>query len=213
MDLSFDNGLRFPSEIMVNILSRCGVVDTSLLIGLVRNISNIRRKFVYNLQTNCIPIEIYDACGNVVQVLLCGIHCQIFRTFMHNFSGGRIIVAIQWCKVADFHGSTYGTTSMEATRLLINEDTTRFDDLPVEFQQLELKVDNFRDIHLQHVSLERSKEPFADIQLNTISELYMSSEYSVHFVIATVINVNTSADWYYYACDLCMEELDFEDDC
>ncbi|KAF7831924.1 replication protein A 70 kDa DNA-binding subunit D-like [Senna tora] len=46
----------------VNLRSiRCGVVDTSLLIGLVRNISNIRRKFVYNLQTNRIPIEIYDA--------------------------------------------------------------------------------------------------------------------------------------------------------
>ncbi|KAF7826708.1 replication protein A 70 kDa DNA-binding subunit B-like [Senna tora] len=147
-------------------------------------------------------------CGVVDTTLLI-----IFRTFIRTFSGGRIIVAIQWCKVAEFHGSKYVTTSMEATRLLINEDITRFDDLPVEFQQLELKPDNFRNIHLPHVSSELSKEPFADIQLNTISELYISSEYSVHFILATVIKVNTSTDWYYYACDFCMEELDFEDDC
>ncbi|KAF7812040.1 replication factor-A carboxy-terminal domain protein [Senna tora] len=197
----------------VNLRSiRCGVVDSTLLIGLVRNTSNIRRKFFDNFQTNRIPIEIYDACGNVLQVVFCGIHCQIFRTFIRNFSGGRIIVAIQWCKVADFHGSKYVTTSIEATRLLINEDITHFDDLPVEFQQLELKPDNFRNIHLARVSFELSKEPFVDFQLNTISELYISSEYSVHFILATVIKVNTSTDWYYYACDFCMEELDLEDD-
>ncbi|KAF7820635.1 replication protein A 70 kDa DNA-binding subunit-like [Senna tora] len=107
----------------VNLRSiKCGVVDSTILIGLVRNISNIRRKFFDNFQTNRIPIEIYDACGNVLQVVLCGIHCQNFRSFIRNFSGGRIIVVIQWCKVADFHGSKYLTTSMEATRLLINED-------------------------------------------------------------------------------------------
>ncbi|KAF7801012.1 nucleic acid-binding, OB-fold protein [Senna tora] len=102
---------------------------------------------------------------------------------------------------------------MEATRLLINEDITRFDNLPVEFQQLELKPNNFRNIHLAHVSSELSKEPFADIQLNIISESYISSEYSVHFILATVIRVNTSTDWYYYACDFCMEELDLDDNC
>ncbi|KAF7807997.1 replication protein A 70 kDa DNA-binding subunit B-like [Senna tora] len=145
---------------------RCGVVDSTLLIdviGLVRNISNIRRKFSDNFQTNRIPIEIYDSCGNVLQVVLCGIHCENFRSFIHNFSGSRIIVAVQWCKVADFHGSKYLITSMEATRLLINEDITRFGNLPVEFKQLELKPDNFRNIHLSHVSSELSKEMFADI--------------------------------------------------
>ncbi|KAF7812917.1 replication protein A 70 kDa DNA-binding subunit B-like [Senna tora] len=191
----------------------CGVVDSTLLIdviGLVRNIFNIRRKFSDNFQTNRIPIEIYHACGNVLQVVLCGIHCENFRSFIRNFSGGRIIVAVQWCKVADFHGTKYLITSMEATRLLINEDITCFDNLSVKFQQLERKLDNFRNIDLAHVSSELSKETFADIQLNTISELYISSEYAVHFILATIIKVNTSMDWYYYACDFCTEELDLD---
>ncbi|KAF7821238.1 replication factor A protein 1-like [Senna tora] len=102
---------------------------------------------------------------------------------------------------------------MEATHLLINEDITRFDNLPAEFQQLELKPDNFRNIHLAHVSSELSKETLPDIQLNTISELYISSEYAVHFILATIIKVNTSTDLYYYACDFCTEELDLDDDC
>ncbi|KAF7807292.1 replication protein A 70 kDa DNA-binding subunit A-like [Senna tora] len=151
--------------------------------------------------------------GNVVQVVLCGIHCENFRSFIRNFSGGRIIVAVQWCKVADFHGSKYLITSMEATHLLINEDITRFDNLPLEFKQLELKPYHFRNIHLSHVSSELSKDTFADIQLNTISDLYISSEYAVHFLIATIIKVNTSMDWYYYACEFCTEELDLDDDC
>ncbi|KAF7812509.1 replication factor-A carboxy-terminal domain protein [Senna tora] len=201
----------------VNLRSiRCGVVDSTILIdviGLVRNISNIRRKFSENFQKNRIPIQIYDACGNVLQVVLCGIHCENFRSFIRNFSGGRIIVAVQRCKVADFHGSKYLITSMEATRLLINQDITRFDNLPVEFKQLDLKQNNFRNIHLSHVSSELSKETFADIQLNTISDLYISSEYVVHFIIATIIKVNTSMDWYYYACEFCIEELNLDDDC
>ncbi|KAF7835605.1 replication factor A protein 1-like [Senna tora] len=102
---------------------------------------------------------------------------------------------------------------MEATHLLINEDITHFDNLPVEFKQLELKPDNFRNIHLGHVSSELLKETFADIQLNSISDLYISSEYVVHFIIATIIKVNTSMDWYYYACEFCTEELDLDDDC
>ncbi|KAF7844329.1 replication protein A 70 kDa DNA-binding subunit A [Senna tora] len=49
----------------VNLRSiRCGLVDSTLLIdviGLMRNISNIRRNFSDNFQTDRIPIEIYDA--------------------------------------------------------------------------------------------------------------------------------------------------------
>ncbi|KAF7821871.1 replication factor A protein 1-like [Senna tora] len=132
---------------------------------------------------------------------------------MRNFSGGRIIIAIKWCKVADLNGSKYLTTSMDATRLLINEGITCFDDLPVEFQQLELKEDIVRNIHLPDVSSEHTNQPFSNIQLKTISELFISFEYSVHFIMATVIKVNTSMDWYYYVCEFCIEELDFEEEC
>ncbi|KAF7844474.1 replication factor A protein 1-like [Senna tora] len=163
------------------------------------------------MQINRVAIEIADACGNFLQVHLCDAHLHKFRTFLKNFIGGMAIFAIQCCKIQDIYGVTFATTFMYPIRIFLNDEIISFNDLNLHSQQfvMEPMVVNGNP---SYISSQHSDEPFANIQLTSISELFLTSEYTVHFILATMMKFNTSLGWYYNSCIFYMEELDYEND-
>ncbi|KAF7812507.1 replication protein A 70 kDa DNA-binding subunit B-like [Senna tora] len=118
------------------------------------------------------------------------------------------VIALQYCKIKVFNGNRSLSNSMHETRVLINEDLEDFRGFHDQISGTNLKSLLIGSSSSSDKSVSRYADPFNSVSLSCISELLLSADESVHYIIGSVLKVNTDKAWFYNACTKCKRKVE-----
>jgi len=126
---------------------------------------------------------------------------------MSGYNNGSVILIMQWCRVKEFNNVPQLTNSMYATRLLINPDIAVAREFASKLQPTEFRVPCNATLSSPLLSPVDAEDPFVDVPVVPIDELYGAIDNGVHCVIARVLKVDTDKGWFYESCKKCAKKV------
>ncbi|KAF7820697.1 replication protein A 70 kDa DNA-binding subunit D-like [Senna tora] len=126
----------------------------------------------------------------------------------HRMEMGAIVVAIEFCKIKEYSGSTSLSNSMFATRFFINSDVNELIEFRQGLQPQKLASPVNPNLNISGAIMSPLNAAFNGLPLSLIDDLYHSGDRAVVCILVEVLQVNNDRGWFYDACKWCAKKLE-----
>ncbi|KAF7835851.1 replication protein A 70 kDa DNA-binding subunit C-like [Senna tora] len=176
-----------------------GELDPNILvdvIGRVYNMSQVHQSSPNDSKNKRVTVDIEDAAKTKMGITLWGSYADQIVNFVSKGCQGPVVIVCQFCKIEEYARTRSLSTSMYATRILINSDVEEI----TQFHKGLLPEDRNTPFNpfvgCALLTTSPTEAAFSGLALSPVDLLQHSGNGDVICVIAQVLQVNKEKGWY-----------------
>ncbi|XP_031096444.1 replication protein A 70 kDa DNA-binding subunit B-like [Ipomoea triloba] len=172
------------------------------VIGMVVEIHSPQEKVIAGKPTRLIDFLLEDTQGTQMQCTVWDDHVSKLEPFYQSTQHDHVIILLQFCrvKVVQNTGDIMICSSYDVTKIYINHDFPEFQEFRESLNGEQTPMRSI--VSMTSMSYGSAFEDFSSGQMNvlTISDIYQNREYGDFWVVAKIVGIESSGDWFYVSC-------------
>ncbi|CAH9066780.1 unnamed protein product [Cuscuta epithymum] len=197
------------------VLQTLRVVDDKQLIDVIGKVAGkctAQNLIINGRGERLMELALEDAEGNRLGCTLWNSYIDNFLNYYENHKEEGIFVIVQMCRARRYKGTISVGTSYDASKLIINGNTSELVDFMGQFPAEER--DNGTLTTFTANSQVESREYIlgGNLSITTIADLVKKTEEGVYWILGDVVSIENFREWCYLSCNTCNKKLQADDE-